>query len=459
MTPVTAATIMILTHRAQAAWTMQGSQVRVTGEHFARDAEELDRQFLERVEASHLGGIRCLARGEVLHWQGDPVEYVFVVRSGNLKEYALLPDGRAYAYRVLGAGGLAGATAYLLGHDHDTITQSLDESKVIALQPSEFDRLLTTNARFSSLLMKKLAQSAKSSSDRARDLGLLDVQQRLKRSLMDLARRHGIATERGLEIAADLTHEDIAQLVAANRSTITVLLNELKKQGLIWKKGRHWVVITPEHAQILDGLREAVLSARAWEARSWVERAVESDVDPMLALNALSSGMRQVEELYDANELELADVMWSASVMKESLALIEPCTIASGQQVPSLGTVVFGTVQGDIHDLGKNIVSMLLTARGFRVIDLGVDVPAERFVAAVREHQPDILAMSALLTTTVQNQRLVIQALEDAGLRSTVKVIVGGAPITPHLAGEMAADGYAPDAREAVELAWGLMQC
>jgi 5-methyltetrahydrofolate--homocysteine methyltransferase len=430
----------------------------VTGDHFAHDADGLERAFLEQVEAAHLGRIRCLGRGEVLHWQGDPVEYVFVVRTGSLKEYTLLPDGRAYAYRVLGAGGLAGATAYLLGQDHDTITQALDEVQVIALQPSEFDLLLAGNPRFSSLLMKKLAQSAQSSADRARDLGFLDVQQRLKRSLMDLARRHGIATERGLEIATNLTHEDIAQLVAANRSTITVLLNELKKQGLVWKKGRHWVVITPEHAQILDGLREAVRSARDWEARGWAERAVDRGVDPMLALDALSRGMRQVEQQYVSNELELADVMWSASVMKESFAVIEAHIIASGQQMPSLGTVVFGTVQGDIHDLGKNIVAMFLIARGFRVIDLGVDVSAEQFVAAVREHQPDILAMSALLTTTAQNQLQVLQALEAAGLRSTVKVIVGGAPITPHLAAEMGADGYAPNAREAVELAWQLMQ-
>lgn len=430
----------------------------MTGDHLARDGDELDRAFLEQVEASHLGRIRRLSRGEVLHWQGDPVEYVFVVSTGSLKEYTLLPDGRAYAYRVLGAGGLAGATAYLLGHDHDTITQALDEVEVIALQLSEFDRLLARNPRFSFLLIRKLAQSAQSSADKARDLGFLDVQQRLKRSLMDLARRHGIATERGMQISPELTHQDIGELVAANRSTITVLLNELKKQGLVWKKGRHWVVITPEHAQILDGLREAVVATRDWEAREWAERAVARSVEPTLALNALSGGMRRVERLYVSNELELSDVIWSASVMKQAMAVIEARIGGSEKQVHALGTVVFGTVEGDIHDLGKNLVSMFLTARGFRVIDVGVDVPAERFVAAVREHQPDILALSALLTTTAQNQRLVIQALEAAGLRSTVKVMVGGAPITPHLAAEMGADGYAPTAREAVELAWRLIQ-
>jgi 5-methyltetrahydrofolate--homocysteine methyltransferase len=138
--------------------------------------------------------------------------------------------------------------------------------------------------------------------------------------------------------------------------------------------------------------------------------------------------------------------------------VIQERMMALGQQVRSLGTVVIGTVEGDVHDLGKNIVSMFLTARGFRVIDLGVDVPTERFVDAVRQHQPDILAMSALLTTTAQNVRQVIQALETAGLRSSVRVMVGGEPMTPHFATEVGADGYAPDAREAAALAWRLTQ-
>jgi methanogenic corrinoid protein MtbC1 len=411
----------------------------------------------DQVDASRLGRLRRLARGEVLFWQGDPVESIFVICCGSLKEYSLLPDGRAYAHRVLGLGGLAGATAYLLGHDHDTITQALDDVSVLALAPSEFDDLLARNPRFSSLLIKKLARSAQFSADQARDLGFLDVQQRLMRSLMDLARQHGIAVEGGVQIAAELTHEDIGQLVAANRSTITVLLNELKKQGLIWKKGRHWVVIRPEHARILDGLREAVVSAREWEARDWAEQAVAASVDPTLALDALSGGMRLIERMYVADQLELADVMWSASVMKQSMAVIEACVTASGEQVPALGTVVFGTVSGDVHDLGKNIVSMFLTARGFRVVDLGVDVPIQRFVEAVRTFRPDILAMSALLTTTAQNLRHVVQALETAGLRSGVKVIVGGEPVTPQLASEVGADGYAPTAREAVALAWRLL--
>ena len=312
--------------------------------------------------------------------------------------------------------------------------------------------------RFASLLLKKLAQTAQSSADQARNLGFLDVQQRLLHSLMSLARQHGIITERGLEITTELTHEDIGELVAANRSTITVLLNKLKKQGLIWKQGRHWVVITPEHYQILEGLREAVVMAHDWDAQELAERALSENVDPMLALDALSGGMRQIERLYVANELELAEVIWSASVMRKAMIVIEAHMLALGQQVHSLGKVVFGTVEGDIHDLGKNIVSMFLTAHGFRVIDLGVDVPIERFVEAVRQHHPDILAISALLTTTAQNVSQVIQALETAGLRSGIKVIVGGEPMTPHFAAEMGADGYAPDAREAAALAWQLTQ-
>jgi methanogenic corrinoid protein MtbC1 len=430
----------------------------MASEQLTNEGIKLDKAFLEQVEAAHLGSLKSVARGEVLFWQGDPVEVIYVVARGSLKEYTLLPDGRACVYRVLGAGGLTGATAYLLGHDHDTITQALDETIVLALRPSEFDDLLARNPRFTSLLLKKLAQSAQSADNKARDVGFLDVQQRVMRSLLSLAEQHGIATERGLEIPTELTHEDIGELVAANRSTITVLLNKLQKQGLIWKRGRHWVVITPEHYQILDGLREAVVTSKEWDTRELTEQALKGNVDPMLVLDALSSGMRQVERQYVARELELADVIWSAEVMKKAMDVIQARLQANGQQVPSLGTVVFGTVEGDIHDLGKNIVSMFLTARGFRVIDLGVDVPAERFVEAVRLYHPDILAMSALLTTTAQNTRQVIQALEAAGLRSSVRVIVGGAPTTPHLAKEVGADGYAPEAREAAALAWRLTQ-
>ncbi len=423
----------------------------------AHSAADLDRSFLEAVEASHLGQHRRLARGEVLFWQGDPVEHVFVVRAGTLKEYTLLPDGKAYAYRVLGSGGLAGATAYLLGKEHESIAQALDDVQVVALTPSEFDGLLSSDPRFSSLVMKKLAQSVTSIAGKARDLGFLDVQQRLKHSLLELAREHGIPTQGGIQIAPELTHEDIGELVAANRSTITVLLNALKKQGLVWKQGRHWVVIPPEHTQVLDGLRQAVVGGHDWEAGDWAEQAAALGMDPILALDALCSGMRQVEQMYVAEELDLTDLIGSASVMKQAMAAIAAGMAAPQSQAHALATVVIGTVRGDIHDLGKNIVSMLLTARGFHVIDLGVDVPAERFVEAVRQHHPDILAMSALLTTTAQNERLVIEALEAAGLRSQVKVMVGGEPITPHLAVEMGADGYAPTAREAVALAWQLM--
>ncbi len=414
--------------------------------------------FLEQIEASHQGQPRRIARGDVLYWQGDPVEAIYIVKSGSLKEYTLLDDGRAYAYRILGAGGLAGATEYLLSYDHETITQALDETLVLALQPSEFDDLLARNPRFASVLLRKLAQTVHSSDDKARDLGFLDVQQRLLLSLMNLARQHGITTEGGLEITSELTHEDMGELVAANRSTITMLLNKLQKQGLIWKRGRHWVVITPEHFQILVGLREAVLMVQDWDAQELAERVLAMNVDPLLALDAMSNGMRQVERLYVANELEMSDVIWSALVMRKAMNIIQERMVSLGQQVHSLGMVIIGTVEGDIHDLGKNIVSMFLTARGFHVIDLGVDVSIGCFVEAVRQHHPDILAMSALLTTTAQNVGQVIDALEIAGLRSSVKVMVGGAPITPHLATEVGADGYAPDACQAAALAWRLTQ-
>ncbi len=416
-----------------------------------------DQELLELVEASGLGAPRRLDRGEVLFWQGDAVEHVFIVRAGMVKEYSLLPEGQAYTFQLLGPGGLTGATACLLGKAHESIAQALDEAEVISLSPAEFDRLLSTNPSFSALVMKRLAQGVQAIAGKARDLGFLDVQQRLKHSLLELAREHGIPTQGGIQIEPELTHEEIGELVAANRSTITVLLNALKKRGLVWKQGRHWVVISPQHAQVLDGLRAAVVGGREWEANDWAAEAVAQGVNPSLALDALCSGMRQVEQMYVAEELDLTDLIGSAAVMKQAMAAIAAGMAAAQPPAQALASVVIGTVQGDIHDLGKNIVSMLLTARGFHVIDLGVDVPAERFVEAVRQQRPDILAMSALLTTTAQNLRTVIQALDAAGLRSQVKVMVGGEPITPHLAAEIGADGYAPTAREAAALAWQLL--
>ena len=162
-----------------------------------------------------------------------------------------------------------------------------------------------------------------------------------------------------------------------------------------------------------------------------------------------------MDRKYAQGQMDITDIMWASARMKEAMPVLEKAVQQQAINLHHLGRIIFGTVQGDIHSIGKTIVSMLLRARGFDVIDLGEDIPAGQFVDTVRQYQPHILAMSALLTTTQIEMKNVIGALTQAGLRDDIKVMIGGAPTTPKFAQEIGADGYAHEARGGVELAWG----
>jgi 5-methyltetrahydrofolate--homocysteine methyltransferase len=162
-------------------------------------------------------------------------------------------------------------------------------------------------------------------------------------------------------------------------------------------------------------------------------------------------GMVEVGERFLAEEYYMPEVMKAQRVMQTCMEILRPELTARG--VEPVGTVVIGTVEGDQHDIGKNLVAMMLLGNGFQVIDLGANVPAERFVAAARENSANLVALSALLTTTMENMRVTIGELAQHGLRGGVKVMVGGAPVTQRYADEIGADGYAPDAATAVGLA------
>ncbi|HEX16246.1 MAG TPA: cobalamin-binding protein, partial [Deltaproteobacteria bacterium] len=165
---------------------------------------------------------------------------------------------------------------------------------------------------------------------------------------------------------------------------------------------------------------------------------------------ALIPAMEIVGREYEEGERYVPEMLISAEAMKAAMGVLRPRLVETGVRLK--GKVVIGTVEGDLHDIGKNLVAMMLEGAGFEVIDLGVEVTAERFVQAVREHKPDVLGMSALLTTTMIHMPEVIEALKEAGLREEVKVIVGGAPVTQEYAEKIGADGYAPDAASAVEV-------
>ncbi len=204
---------------------------------------------------------------------------------------------------------------------------------------------------------------------------------------------------------------------------------------------------------VLESLKHAILEYDEDAAEDAARRAIEEGIDPLVAIDALTEAIRAVGDGFEREELWLPDLVGAANAMKRAAPVIEEEISRRGQQRRSLGRVVIGTVFGDIHDIGKNMVVTLLMANGFEVHDVGVNAPAEDFVAAVKEHRPDILALSALMTVTCQEQLRVIQGLEQEGLREGVKVMVGGAAISDDFAEQIGADGYEASAPAAVVLA------
>ena len=192
-------------------------------------------------------------------------------------------------------------------------------------------------------------------------------------------------------------------------------------------------------------LTEAVIVGNAPEAEALTRTALDEGVAPTAIVDeGLIVAMGIVGDRFGRGEIYVPEMLLSARAMQHALAVVEPLLV--GDDVSSRGSVVIGTVKGDIHAIGKNIVGIMLRGSGFTVLDLGVDVPADRFVGAIEEHRPDILAMSALLTTTMPRMETVIEALDCAGVRDEVKVMVGGAPITEEFARSIGADGYGRDA-------------
>ncbi|MBN1372438.1 MAG: corrinoid protein [Anaerolineaceae bacterium] len=186
-----------------------------------------------------------------------------------------------------------------------------------------------------------------------------------------------------------------------------------------------------------------------------VETALAEGVNPSAILNeGLIAGMGEVGRLFEEGEFFVPEMLIAARAMKSAMAILKP-HLGSGE-VGAAGKVIIGTVKGDLHDIGKNLVGLMLEGAGFQVVDLGSDVPAEKFVAATQEHAPNVVAMSALLTTTMVNMKSTVAALEEAGLRDKVKIMIGGAPVTDAYASQIGADGYAADASRAVALAKSL---
>ena len=209
---------------------------------------------------------------------------------------------------------------------------------------------------------------------------------------------------------------------------------------------------------LFTAMRQSVIDGDPERARELAGEALEAGIDPLEAIDqGYVPGIHTVGEDFRCGAMFLPDMMAAAQAMQEAIGVLEPEMLARSSKREVLGRVVIGTVQGDIHEIGKNLVGMMLTANGFEVHDLGVNVSPDQFVAKVREVDATIVGVSALLTTTMVGQRTVIQTLADAGLRDGVKVIVGGAPVTRTWADEIGADGYGEDAVSAVNVTMGLL--
>jgi 5-methyltetrahydrofolate--homocysteine methyltransferase len=208
--------------------------------------------------------------------------------------------------------------------------------------------------------------------------------------------------------------------------------------------------------ELLDELFATILDGDIPSAPGAVQAALDAGLGPQKILNeGMIAAMDRVGELYECGDYYVAEMFTSAKALQAALGVLRPHLQQS--DVQAAGTVVIGTVKGDMHDIGKNLVGMMLEGAGFEIQDLGADVSPDKFVAAVRTHQPDVVALSALLTTTMPSMKATIEALKAAGVRDQVKIMVGGAPVNEAYAQQIGADGYSPDASQAVALAKSLL--
>jgi len=198
-------------------------------------------------------------------------------------------------------------------------------------------------------------------------------------------------------------------------------------------------------------LRQEIVNGNVDRVEELTKKLIDDGEDPIKVMNeGLIAGMGIVGPLFKNGEMFVPEVLMCAKALDTGINIVKKTLVDT--ELPCIGKIVIGTVKGDLHDIGKNLVAMMLESSGFKVVNLGVDLTEEKFIEAVKEFEPDILALSALLTTTMANMQAVIDALKEEGLRDKVKVIIGGAPISQEFADQIGADGFAPEAASAADL-------
>jgi len=198
--------------------------------------------ILELVEVHHIGRLKRYKKGKMLYWQGDPAECVFVVRRGKVKVFSISLEGKTYIYDIPGAGCLVGATALLLGGEYESMAKAMEDTDTYVIPRAEFEHLLVSSSPFSMAVMRALAYTVRLLTRKAWEISFLDVRQRLKCYLVQMADQYGVATKEGVKIDLDITHEELAELIGAHRSTVTTYLNELEREGFLRKEGRYFIL-------------------------------------------------------------------------------------------------------------------------------------------------------------------------------------------------------------------------
>lgn len=441
--------------------SLQGYQTCIntmgTDNHMDISPSYLDSGILPLIENHKIGRLKRYKKGDVLFLEGEPVKCSFVIKKGKVKIFCVSPEGRYYTYGIVGVGQIVGMNDTLLGGAYEATAEVRETTEAYLISHAELERLLEINSSILTALLKEQAGELRVVSQKLRDLSFLDVPQRLKHELLSLADTHGLITEKGIKIDLSLTNQEIADLISADRATVSGYLKGLKDQGYVWMEERHLVIVPPEHFRILDSMTKAVIAGDESNAEQLAYIADENGLDPFKSLNALTTGIRMVNEQYEKDKVTLLEVAASSFAMQSALAIIQAQMKRMGRAVVTHGTIIIGTVLGDIHDLGKAITSALLTSAGFEVVDLGVNVSEDQFVSAVIQHRASILAMSALMTTSSLEIRNVIRALENHDVRDKVKVMIGGAATSQQTANYAGADAYAQSAQEAPELALNLL--
>jgi 5-methyltetrahydrofolate--homocysteine methyltransferase len=210
-------------------------------------------------------------------------------------------------------------------------------------------------------------------------------------------------------------------------------------------------------SELFGEMGKSLMAGKAADVKALVQKAVDQGIPAADILNkGLISGMGVIGEKFKKNEVYIPEVLIAARAMKSGMEILKPLLAKAG--VKAVAKFMIGTTKGDLHDIGKNLVAMMMEGAGFEVIDLGIDVPPEKFVEAIKEKKPEVVGISALLTTTMPTMKTTIEAITAAGLRNSVKIIIGGAPVTQAYSDEIKADGYAPDAASSVDISKRLLK-